>query len=214
MPGTGQAIRLHSLSGNPPDPKKPHIRPAGRIGCQTPTTAGDTGKSGWVAPQKVGGTDKSGWHRKRWVAPTKVGGTGEVGGTGKSGSSCQRKCDRLGKTCLAFWYGNHPGERMCNIFPPPGVRLSPSKCGRVDGVKFAWNKGNSARGGCPKYRSVSQIKPNPLPWNKLACKMKRSGNLAVHSPGLFFCPSLLSKLAVINQNGPRKFPLATPHDST
>jgi len=64
---------------------------------------------------------------------------------------------------------------MCNIFPPPGVRLSPSKCGSVDGVKFVWNKGNSARrkGGCPKYKSVSQIKPNPLPWNKLACKMKQ-----------------------------------------
>jgi len=32
----GQAIRLHLVSGDPPDPEKPHIRLAGRIGCQAP----------------------------------------------------------------------------------------------------------------------------------------------------------------------------------
>ena len=34
--GTGQAIRLHLVSGDPPDPKKPHIRLGGRIRCQAP----------------------------------------------------------------------------------------------------------------------------------------------------------------------------------
>ena len=39
-----QAIRLHLVSGDPPDPKKPHIRLVGRIG--------------WVAPSRVGGTSR------------------------------------------------------------------------------------------------------------------------------------------------------------
>ena len=40
-----QAIRLHLVSGDAPDRKKPHIRLVGRIG--------------WVAPAKVGGTGKA-----------------------------------------------------------------------------------------------------------------------------------------------------------
>ena len=47
--GTGQANRLHPVSGGPPDRKKLHIRIAGRIGG--------------VAPCEVGGTAKGGWHR-------------------------------------------------------------------------------------------------------------------------------------------------------
>ena len=87
---TGQAIRLHLVSGDPPDPKKPHIRLVGRIG--------------WVAPTRVDGTGNGGWHRQTirlhlvsgdppdpkkphirlagrigWVAPTRVDGTDEGG---------------------------------------------------------------------------------------------------------------------------------------
>ena len=54
---------LHEVPGtvyyNPPDPKKPHNRLVGRIGCQAPC---------WHS--KVGGTGKGGWHREggwhRW----------------------------------------------------------------------------------------------------------------------------------------------------
>ena len=48
-----QATRLHPVSGDPLDTKKPHNRLVGRIGCQAPC---------WHS--KVGGTDKGGWHRE------------------------------------------------------------------------------------------------------------------------------------------------------
>jgi hypothetical protein len=57
-----------SRAGDPPDPKKPHIRLVGRIG--------------WTAPCEVGGTEKGGWHRRwctacllNWVDGTDKGGT-------------------------------------------------------------------------------------------------------------------------------------------
>ena len=54
-----QAIRLHPVSGDPPDHQKPHIRLAGRIGYQPPSSHAT-----------VGGTGQGGWHRQRWgVAP-------------------------------------------------------------------------------------------------------------------------------------------------
>ena len=57
----GQAIRLHLVSGDPPDPKKPHLRLGGRIGWVAPATVGGTG-------QAIPLAELGEWHRVRWVA--------------------------------------------------------------------------------------------------------------------------------------------------
>jgi len=57
--GTGQAIRLHLVSGDAPDRKKPLIRLAGRMRCQAPQR--------WVAPTKVDGADNASGSLAEWM---------------------------------------------------------------------------------------------------------------------------------------------------